>query len=68
MKKIIIFSIKFQGQSIKFQYLGTKNEIRANFWDENNIVTIYFIYGLFFFKEQKNMFLKAQFNFWGPNF
>ena len=49
MKKIIIFSIKFQGQSIKFQQLGTKNEIRSNFRDENNIVTIYFIYGFFFF-------------------
>ena len=48
MKKIIIFSIKFQGQSIKFQQLGTKNEIRANFWDENNIVNMYFILGFFF--------------------
>ena len=52
MKKIIIFSIKFQGQSIKFQQLGTNDEIRANFRDENNIVTMYFILG-FFFKEQK---------------
>ncbi len=56
MKKIIIFSIKFQGQSIKFQQLGTKNEIRANFRDENNIVTIYFIYGFFFKGTKKYVF------------
>ena len=48
MKKIIIFSIKFQGQSIKFQQLGANDEIRANFRDENNIVTMYFILGFFF--------------------
>jgi hypothetical protein len=49
-----------------FKIYGEKNEIHANFRDENNILNFFFfknIWAIFLFKRIKNYVSGAQFNF-----